>query len=339
LCSIGVVTKRRKQYFRRFVILYMTMRLKLLLLILIATFFGSTYWYTLFDTVCNIPIQYHVGAIDTRFGTSKEEVIRIAKNAENIWESKIGKDLFVYSESEGLPINFVFDDRQKDSVLAEELRQDIIQKEGMSESVSAQYEKLISEFRGLKKAYESNVVLYEEKLSSYNTEVNEWNKKGGAPDEVIAQLELVEKSLTQNRSELEARAKKINQLVNELNAIGARGNSLITDYNTIVGDYNNRFSDAKEFTQGDYTGKAIDIYQFNTEDELTIVLAHEFGHALSIDHVDNARSIMYYFMKEQRIANGLSPEDIAEFSVVCSSQSGFERLVRAMKEMFVLFVF
>lgn len=310
------------------------MRLGFLLLVLGATLFGSGYWYTFFDTTCKTPIQYHIGTIDPRFGTDKEELVRIAKNAEMIWETPLGKDLFVYNENSELPINLVFDERQENAVHAEELREDLSQKEGMSESVGAQYETLIVEFRALKKKYETQVVRYEENLLAYNTEVTDWNKKGGAPNDVIQKLEATQEELINTQSELESQAKKLNQLVEKLNAIGARGNSLIIDYNTIVEEYNNEFSETEEFTQGDYTTETINIYQFDTEEELTIVLAHEFGHALSIGHVAGAHSIMYYFMEEQQVAKGLSTEDIVEFNTICEQKSVIEQLISTIRNSF-----
>jgi hypothetical protein len=309
------------------------MRLGLLLLILIATIFGSGYWYSLFDTTCKVPIHYRVGTIDPKFGTNREDVIRIAKNAEMIWETPLSKDLFIYDESSSLPINFVFDERQQNTVIAEELKEDLAQKEGMSESVAKQYETLIGNFRTLKKKYESEVVSYEGKLETYNTEVEAWNKKGGAPENVIAKLTETQELLAEKQVEIESLGKKLNEIVAQLNAIGAKGNSLITDYNTTVNDYNNRFAEAHEFTQGDYMGTAINIYQFNAEDELTVVLAHEFGHALSLDHVPEAHSIMYYFMDKQQVGTGLSSEDIAEFNRICEDKSITERLFTLTQKM------
>ena len=296
------------------------MRLGILFLILIATLFGSGYWYSVFSAPCKVPIQYHIGTVDERFGAQKEALISIAKKAEAIWEEKLGKELFVYDETGDLPINFIFDERQKNADIEAELEEDLEAKKGMSDSVATQYQTLIKEFRSVQKNYESRVGTYETKLTTYNDEVAEWNRKGGVPQENIEALKKKDRTLTDEKKSLEAMAKKLNALVAQLNAIGAKGNILVKDYNTVVSEYNDRFNEASEFTQGDYTGDAIHIYQFDSEDELSIVLAHEFGHALSLGHVAGEKSIMYHLMDKQKIMYGLSNEDIAEFDRICNQE-------------------
>lgn len=295
------------------------MRVLLLLFVLMAVLFGSGYWYRSFEGVCTVPIRYRIGTIDDRFGTSAEELKRIARSAEAVWEDAVGADLFMYDESAALPINMVFDERQENADRERELREDIEAKEGMSESVSAQYETLIKEFRALKREYEKAVIAYEAKLGEYNDTVTDWNEKGGAPVAVIEKLEETKRALESEQLTLKERAAVLNRLAGKLNALGASGNSLITDYNSIVEKYNEEFSEGHEFTQGDYTGDAINIYQFDAEDDLTIVLAHEFGHALALDHVPNEQSIMYHKMGAQDLEKGVSVEDIAEYARVCAS--------------------
>jgi DNA repair exonuclease SbcCD ATPase subunit len=274
------------------------------------------------DTACKTPVRYNIGEIDSRFGTNREEIRRIAQNAELVWENALNTDLFVYDEQADLSINFVYDERQKNAEIEAELREDLEAKEGMSEGVAAQYERLIAEFRTLKKQYEPRVVAYEKKLKAYNNEVTEWNDKGGAPRLEIETLNAEQEALMKEQASLQALSLKLNSLVTELNRIGARGNALIKDYNTIVEEYNERFSESHEFAQGDYAPEAINIYQFDSEDELMLVLAHEFGHALSLGHVENEESIMYRTMGEQSLKTGISQEDKAEFDRLCVNRDG-----------------
>lgn len=296
------------------------MRLGILVLLLIATTFGSGYWYSILSAPCKVPIYYHLGSVDERFGAKREGLITIAKKAEGIWEERLGKELFVYDEEKGLPVNFIFDERQENADREAELKEDLEAKKGMSDSVAEQYQTLIKEFRTVQKNYESRVGAYESNLTAYNNEVTRWNEQGGVPKDKLEALQKREQALSEEKKALEELAKKLNTLVSKLNAIGARGNVLIKDYNTIVAEYNERVNEGEEFTQGDYSGDAIHVYQYDSEDELTIVLAHEFGHALSLEHVTGEESVMYHLMDKQSIHKGLSDEDITEFNAICSQK-------------------
>ncbi len=295
-----------------------------ILLLFIATLFGSVFWYEKMDVPCDTPLYYYIGTVDERFGTDVEEIKTIALHAEQLWEKNLNSELFQYDESkEGTPLNLIFDERQENADMEQELREDLEIKEGMSDEIARQYEKLIVEFRTLRKEYEARVVAYETSLREYNREVTKWNDKGGAPETIISNLRSTERELKNEQSALQKLAEQINTIVDGLNRIGARGNVLITDYNTIVEKYNDEFSEAREFAQGDYTGEAINVYQFDSEEELTLVFAHEFGHALGFEHVENDVSIMHYLMGPQSIESGLSAEDIAEYSRVCKEKPFF----------------
>lgn len=310
------------------------MRLGILLLFLITIVFGGGFWYEIFDQQCKTPVQYRIGTIDDRFGTTEAELLRIVKNAELLWEKQIGEELFAYAENGQLPINLIFDERQEKADLEKELRDDLQTKEGMSDSVASQYEQLITEFRTLKKDYEKKVIVYESKLKSYNSTVTTWNNKGGVPPAQMQELKLQQEELVSEQRGLETQAKQLNNIVNQLNLIGAKGNNIITDYNEIVEEYNTRFSEVHEYTQGDHSMEAINVYQFNSEEELTLVLAHEMGHALWLDHVENGESIMNRLMEEQTIANGLTSEDVTEFQRVCKNKSFIQTLISLFQNAF-----
>lgn len=299
------------------------MRVIGLILIFAVLLCASGYWYSVSSDPCKTPIHYSIGTIDTRFHTSTTTLMRVAQKAESVWEDATHSELFVYDPNASLHINMIFDERQAQAEKEIHLRENLKQKEGMSESVGKQYELLIQKFNALKKTYESQVTSYEGKLQSYNSTVTDWNTKGGVPPSEVAKLERTQQDLVSLKQSLEIRAKELNALATQLNTLGARGNSLIADYNTTVNTYNSEFNEASEFTQGEYTGKTINIYQFDSEDDLVLVLAHEFGHALSLKHVPNKKSVMYYEMKEQTLTQGLSSEDLSAYNTVCSHTVSF----------------
>lgn len=298
------------------------MRLKILLLVLGAVMCGGFFWYAQMHIPCDVPIHYRIGTIDTRFGMSKEQVEEAIHEAEMVWEEPLSTELFVYDPEGELPVNFVFDERQKNSNDAEALRENLDTKEDMTKSVGAQYDALVQQFTALKAQYETRTSAYEKNLDAYNTEVSDWNNRGGAPEDVRADLAQRAGVLKKEQDDLSAFAKRLNGITDEINRIGARGNLLIADYNTTAGQYNDQFAHANEFAQGDYTGNAINIYEFDSHEELVLVLAHELGHALSLEHVEGTSSIMYHLMGEQSLTKGISIQDRTEYVRACSARQG-----------------
>lgn len=268
---------------------------------------------------CFRPITYRIGTIDASFAIAQDEVLRLTRAAERMWEDASGKDLFVYDEAGDLVINFVYDNRQQFAEHEATLRQELDDRKDVSDSVRDQYETLLNSYGALQESYQQQSAGYEVRLRAYNAEVAKWNEEGGAPEAVFADLEARQVALGAEQTELNTIARKLNGLVQEMNALSAKGNSVITDYNEIVDQYNERFTEEHEFTQGDYRSNIINIYQYDSFDELQIVLAHEMGHALLLDHVDGEESIMYHLMEAQSLETGITEADMAALTARCGA--------------------
>ena len=291
------------------------------MLLIVAVLFGTGYWYFEANAVCDVPIAYRIGSIDPRFNLTREEVQAAISTAESLWEDATGRNLFTFDETAKLSINFVFDDRQAEANAEHRLREELENKEGLSDRVREEYVELLDQYEGLKNLYEIRSDQYSERLLAHNNEVARWNDAGGAPQDIYQNLTARQQELATEQKELNNIAHQLNQLVQQMNAIGAEGNSLISEYNQTVEKYNERFEEAREFTQGDYQGDVINIYQFDSPEELDIVLAHEFGHALSLDHVEGEESVMYHFMEAQTLEEGITPFDLSEFENVCGEDT------------------
>lgn len=55
------------------------------------------------------------------------------------------------------------------------------------------------------------------------------------------------------------------------------------------------------FHKGQFNGKQISVYEFSSKDDLRMTLAHEFGHALGLDHTDDPTSLMYPVIQKQNM--------------------------------------
>lgn len=92
-------------------------------------------------------------------------------------------------------------------------------------------------------------------------------------------------------------------------------NEKIERYNKLVTAYNN--SPPVEIKQGSYQEK-LEIYAFADLTDLKIVMAHEFGHALGIGHIETPGAVMNAKHLIGTTIQGLQDADVAALKRVCS---------------------
>ncbi len=314
--------------FRAGAIIIIDMNRLLAGLLVIFIVLAGGYWYRFAESKCAVPVEYAVGSIDDRFKISEDEVRSAISDAESTWEDATGKNLFTYTPGASFTVNFVFDDRQETADTEAVARTELDTKEEQSEKIRNDYERVNSEYKKLKNSYETRMEKYEESLAQHNAEVESWNEKGGAPQEVYKDLNTRQVALEKEHQSLTSMARELNGLVTSINKLGDVGNKTVEEYNQDVSWYNSMFGGEREFTQGEYQGDHINIYQFDDGEELRRVLAHELGHALSLDHVEGDGSIMHYLLEGATADNTPSPEDMAEFDRVCGAgKSGFQPMI------------
>jgi len=296
-------------------------------LLIISLLFAGNWWFGSRGLACRMPVSYTIGQFDERFGISESEARLALTEAEAIWESAIGRDdLFVYEEDSKLQINFIYDERQRQAEATERAKDDL-ETRGEANTVLVElHRQLVAEYRSHEIVYEERRVAYENRLSAYNAEVERYNKDGGAPPDVYESLEKTRNELDAERLEINKLSEELNGLSVRVNEIGEKGNALIDVYNTRVYQFNDTFADDEEYTQGDYRSRQINVYTFTDHRELVLVLAHELGHSLAIDHVENPSSVMYYLMGGQTDPPALTDEDRAGFKNACE-QGIFGRLM------------
>lgn len=305
-----------------------TMRSSFIIVLIATILFSGAHWYIRTADVCPVPLHYRLGAYDNRFLLSAEEAKVIISEAEVAWEQAVGRELFVYDESADFVVDFVFDERQRRAVSEEEFRQKLNEQEARTSETKATLARLDADYTTVKQKYETRARAYERDLGRYNTEVEAINARGGASESERETLLKRQNTLRAEEQELEAMAKDLNELIAEMNTLGVEGNALVEQYNEEVAVYNDRYGEAGAFTQGEFSGDRITIYKYSDTTELRQVTAHEFGHALGADHVEDSEAILYYLLEQQPDELTLTPADVAAVTLVCGEGDEFSHRLR-----------
>lgn len=268
---------------------------------------------------CQRTIFYDIGSFDTHFGITREKFLKTVQESEIIWEQKPDNNLFEYKLGSKFKINLIFDERQAKTIEADRSKDEIEGSRAEYDSIVENYKILAASHDKLLNDYNIQAAAFEANLNDYNRRVNEINNKGGATPQEARELEEEKKILESERNNLNRQRSILNNRASELNSLGDTINTLGQKLNINVDVHNQLFGEAREFDQGEYRGDEINIYQFDGIGELRLVLAHEFGHALGIEHVENSESIMYYLMEKQDIKTPvLSPEDFSALKNKCN---------------------
>jgi hypothetical protein len=244
---------------------------------------------------CQKTLEYSIGRFDSQFGISQEDFKNYLAKADVVWEKQIGKNVFEYNPNASFKINLIYDERQLAIVQKQKEEFGLTASENVFKQLDIQFINFKNDYDAMTVDYEKSLVLYKaHKLS--NVQINNLNNEGV----------------------------NLNNMIVELNKLLKERNDKAAEYNKIAADYNNKYNGGLEFNQAEYKGNPsnqtgeINVYEFNNERDLVLALAHEFGHALGLEHVENPSSVMYYLTNTntQDIPT-LTTEDLAELNRVC----------------------
>ncbi len=270
---------------------------------------------------CRNPIAYSLGSYDNRFGISKDDFLIALVAAENVWEKPIGKNLFVYKPTGNLKINLIYDIRQEATIKLKQMGIVVETSRTSYNALKLKYDTLFLDYKNQKISFEAKIAVLNSRKRAYEIEVSGTNKKGGADKETFARLNTEKELLDQEIISINQLQVILNNTATEVNALVIFLNQLATTLNIDVKRFNTVGSTlGEEFDEGVYKtgpdGQEIDIYQFENRTKLIRVLAHELGHALGLDHVEDPKAIMY------RLNNGVNEKptatDLAILKKLCS---------------------
>ena len=274
---------------------------------------------------CKSPVEYSIGNIDGSFAVSNDYLLSAVEEAEGLWEGASQKNLFEYSLDKGIKINLVYDYRQDSTVQLNNLGGILETDNSYYLNLKREYDGYVVQYNSDKARLDSLASSYGQQLSSYQKEIDSWNKNRGSQEKY--------NQLVLEKQNLDAMLSRIKTMEEQNNALVAKINGLARDINTLAGKVNlnvNNYNDIsqsveKEFEQGNYKAdsitKEINIYQFENKEKLVMVLTHELGHALGIGHMDNPEDIMSSINAGE--SQKITSEDLTELDKICSKNLFF----------------
>ncbi len=256
---------------------------------------------------CDIPITYRLGEVDSGYGLTNQQFLTKVKDAGQIWDSVVGKTLFKDDTNGKLTINLIYSERQSMADNLNKLEQNL---KNNKESISS-----------MRDDYEKSAADFEKRLADFNQQVAYWNQQGHISQDTY-------NSLMSEQASLKAEADRLNNLARQLNLSVKEYNSQVGQFNQDLGSFKEAIVAKPEAGLFDGSVPKIDIYLTNSNQELIHTLTHEMGHALTLPHINDPKSIMYPLTSE---ITQPSIEEAVDLKTYCG-QKNFEISLLRLKE-------
>lgn len=284
----------------------------ILSILIILGIIGASYFITY--SPCDTPLKYSIGTIDPRFNITKEELIEDSKVAANIWNATQDRQLLTYDPTSEFTINMVYDSRQELTTRINDMDRDLKTQQG---DIDPKIEE-----------YKSDQLAFEKKSQALNEDIKYWNSRGGAPEGEYEKLIASQEELKKELASLNARAQALGQATSNYNVSARKLNQTIDNYQQVL-----EYKPEEGLYEQENGKRKISIYIDVDKDDFLHTLAHEFGHALGLDHTENKDSIMYY-----QTNSTLTPssEEVAALKVVCEKRPLYQLASQKIRD--VIFV-
>lgn len=257
-------------------------------------------------------LRYRIGEVDPRFNLSQSQVQNLAQQAAEIWHVGTLKNLFVYDPNAKLTINLIYDERQAESNARSQEMKILENTQQYTHSEKQKIQQIQTELDMANHQLDMQRTNYQSKVDQYNQLVNSINQAQQNLDvNTRFQLDQQKDQLLVEQAQLKQQLDNYNQKVYELNQQVEQLNSVNQQFNQSVDRFNHRFQ-PRQFDKGVFDGRSINIYEFTSNDDLRVTIAHELGHALGLLHNNDPKALMYPMMKEQDLQNfKLTTADLA----------------------------
>jgi hypothetical protein len=271
---------------------------------------------------CQDVLTYRIGTVDERFGLSRQEFADSVSKAASLWGKPFSRELFKEDPKGMIEVNLIYDYRQEASDKMKHLNYKIDNTRSSYDDLKNRFENLKSEYEQKSSVFASDFNTYNTRVGVLNAEVESGRQRGGVPQDVYKRVMTEKEELNAIRDNLQARQEEMKMIADTLSSMVVVINEIATNTNLDLIQYRDISKPlSDEFCEGNYVinggKKTMTIYQFDNGYRLVRVLAHEFGHALGLNHNDNSDAVMYRLIQSDSFE--LAPADITALKARCGS--------------------
>jgi len=309
----------------------------------VQNFFRFLFLFFLFEEFAYSKAEkIEVGTIASEYQNtlSKERLIALLKEVEQTFEKQIGLNVFDYAHG-GKPINILYIDKSKRKITITKKLSDV---DVLQQKIDIQQTLFTSKQEEiLQKEVEINLLNknLNDKILQHNKYIEEENQKQHTKEEyevVKKYIQTIQKEIAQEKNIYRQKMTKLDTLINQYNQTITTFNMMINQYNRLQREIENLSKGFQE-VKGAAIGKReiiyktsfkdgvvhkekivtqsmdkIEIYGFTSLDELKVVLAHEIGHLVGVDHIEKEEALMNPILQKNQIKNlQLTQFDILKF--------------------------